>query len=209
MDQNRPFTIITAVVRVALRSSGRSGVVVAGGGPEQTLLGEWLRKAGIPFVTPGEPALEQAQALLGSVRIGDPEMAAESSGLAGWGLAWAEKLLLLGTSNKTCLLLSPTKPVQSVLPLGDIFATQVAELAGAATLPPCLRGVPPEEIRAVDEALGAYYEGGFGEDTAFDGLDLHLRDAVLSALAEARRGWHPRPLIPKLGRATLGLDLDP
>ncbi|MFH1765257.1 MAG: hypothetical protein ABIF09_13800 [Gemmatimonadota bacterium] len=41
------------------------------------------------------------------------------------------------------------------------------------------------------------------------GEEFRAVDGALGALAEARRGWHPRPLIPKLGRATPGLDLDP
>jgi hypothetical protein len=219
MDPIRPYKIITGVVREALRSSGRSGVVLSGGGPEETLLGEWLEEAKIPFVIPRKSDTGQTKGLLNSIchqagRAGvlaerGSELAAEASGLAGWANAWAEGLLLLGTSNKTCLLLSPTQPIQPVLPLGDLYASQVVELAGGSTFPPCLQNASHEELRAVDRALEAYYERGFREEAAFEGLDSGLRRSTLAALANARRGWHPKPLIPKLGEATLGLDLDP
>ena len=217
MDPIRPYKIITGVVREALRSSGRFGVVLSGVGPEQVLLGEWLTRAQIPFATPEKSALGQAQGLLNSVRHQasrasggcGAEVASEASELAGWALAWAEGLLLLGTSNKTCLLLTPTQPVPTVLPLGDLYASQIAELAGTSTRPPCLESASPDELRAVDSALEAYYVDGAGEDAAFEKLDLDLRNSVLAALDKVRRGWHLKPLIPKLGGATLGMDLDP
>jgi hypothetical protein len=212
MDATRPYRIITGVVREALRSSGRPGVVLSGGGPEEDLLRRWLREAGIPFVTPGPASVDRALELLGSLlqQAGATmELAAEASELAGRARARAEGLLLLGSSNKTCLLLSPLPTSCEVLPLGDLFASQISELTGDSTLPPCLRNVSGERIRAVDKALADYYEEGYGEDRAFGNLESDLRRTVLSALTIARRGWHPRPLVPKLGNATLGLDLDP
>jgi hypothetical protein len=210
MDRNRSCQIVIGVVREALRSSGRAGVALSGGGPEEALLGAWLEAARIPFTTPGESALGLAKGLLSSLGPADSRLlAAEASGLAGWALAWAEGLLLVGTANKTCLLLSPTQPVQSVLPLGDIYASRVEEMAGESTRPPCLIGASFEQLLAVDRALEAYYVGEFGKDAAFWGVDPGLRETVLAALDEARRGWHPKPLIPKLGDRTLGLDLDP
>ena len=68
MDRLRPYKIITGVVREALRSSGRSGVVLSGGGPEQALLEEWFAKAEIPYLTPERSALGQARGLLNSIR---------------------------------------------------------------------------------------------------------------------------------------------
>jgi hypothetical protein len=212
MDPTRPYRIITGVVREALRSSGRPGVVLCGVGPEEDLLRRWLRKAQVPFVTPGTASVEGARELLDSLLRqagGTLELATRASELAGRAHAWAEGLLLLGSSNKTCLLLSPIRTSCEVLPLGDLFASQISELTGDSTLPPCLRNISVERVRAVDKALADYYEEGYGEDRAFRDLESDLRRTVLSALTQARRGWHPRPLVPKLGRATLGLDLDP
>ena len=212
MDPTRPYRIVTGVVREALRSSGRSGVVLAGGGPEEELLHRWLREARIPFVIPATASVERARELLDSLHLpggGTPESGMEASELAGRAHAWAEGLLLLGSSNKTFLLLSPIPTSCEILPLGDLFASQISELTGDSSLPPCLRHVSAERLRAVDKALADYYEEGYGEDRAFGDLESDLRRTVLSALTQARRGWHPRPLVPKLGRATLGLDLDP
>ncbi len=63
-------------------------------------------------------------------------------------------------------------------------------------------------MRDVDWALRAYLQEDFDQENASGGLAEPTRRDVLVALAEARRARHPHPLIPKLSRATLGLDLD-
>lgn len=251
MDPQRPYTIITGVVREALRASGRKGVVLSGGGPEEALLEEWMARGDLPCLTPGAAARGQARGLLvslqreagtapnealasdlaGSARAEEPPapgdtgsvlgeeapapgdggstLDAAASGIAGWALAWNADFLLAGTANKTSILLSGTLPIQPLLPLGDLYASQVAELAGAATLPPCLRGSSPAQIRAVDEALEAYLEEGFEKDEVFGEFAPPLGERIQEALALSRRAWRFGPLIPKLGRGTLGLDLDP
>ena len=138
----------------------------------------------------------------------DWDLEAEASALAGAALARPLGLLHLGTANKTCLLLSWALPTQPVLPLGDVYASQVRHLVGSCTLPPCLRDAPPGTLQDVDGALRAYLEEGFRQEEALGGLAEPLRREVLAGLARARKAWHPLPLIPKLSGATLGLDLD-
>lgn len=231
MDPRRPRTIIVEVIREALRSTGHQGVALSGGGPEQALLEEWLGAAGIPCLSPSEAALTQATQLLDAVTgspAGTPSSAKGREGpsrsgsereeiprpaggpaLAGLAQALAGDLLLAGTANKTQLLLSPSRLIQPVFPLGDLHASEIRLLAGRCTLPSCLHGRTELDVEAVDRALVAYYEEGAGEGDAFGDLDSGLRETVLKALAAARRRWQVTPLIPKLRSATLGLDLDP
>lgn len=224
MDPTRPRTIITGVLREALRATGRSGIILSGGGPEGKLLEGWLADAEIPCRLPDPFTLGKVRELLDSMpgraraRVEvetpatdgeDPGPSAEAAWLSGWVLARDGDLLLAGTANKTVLLLSSLRPIQPLLPLGDLYASEITDLAGACTRPACLRGKSLDELRAVDRALEAYYGEGFGAEEAFGGLKPDLRAAVVAALVETRARWHPGMLIPKLGNATLGLDLDP
>ncbi len=61
----------------------------------------------------------------------------------------------------------------------------------------------------MDRALEDYYEKGYPEGFAFRELDSPFRANILDSLERARKAWQPRPFIPKLRNATLGLDLDP
>jgi hypothetical protein len=249
-DPNRAFRIVTGVLKEALRASGRAGVVVSGGGPEEVLLLRWLDEAGISREAPSSTAVEGARLLLLGAgegapspaphgrgvagNAGDPDVAApilradasapeddafvpeldastlqaDASSLAGAALARARGLLHLGSSNKTCLLLSYALPIQPILPLGDLVASEIRSMTGSCTLPPCLRTASPEAVEAVDGALRAYLEEGFRLEDSLGGLTRPLRREVQVALDRARRAWHPLPMIPKLSRATLGLDLD-
>ena len=230
MDSTRPFQLVTGVVREALRASSRPMAVVAGDGPEEKLLARWLRRAQIPYETPPPELVDKAEELLlgqrkawegqspkgdhGNVRgaVNPVLMGGESTGasaLAGFALARACGGLLLGAENKTCLLLSQVDGGEPCFPLGDLYASDILDLVGDATLPDILVAKTPDTIRAVDKALEAYYGERLGEEVAFRHLKAEVRGSVLTALSVARWRWHSRPLIPKLGKATLGLDLDP
>jgi hypothetical protein len=114
----------------------------------------------------------------------------------------------VGTATKTQLLLDYRPAYPSILPLGDLYASQILELAGGCTLPAGLVGMAAEEIYAVDSALRAYFEDGRSADEAFRELEPGRAQRIRHMLQESSRAWHPVPLIPKLGNATLGLDLD-
>jgi hypothetical protein len=192
-----------------MRATDRHAVVVTGDGPEQALLEGWLREAGIPVQVPTSTEKALGAQLMEDEGRTDSPWSQEASWLTSQALAWKRNLLVLGTANKTCLLLSPRKPIQAVLPLGDMYASEVWELAGSATVPPILEQRSLEVLRQVDQALEDYYLGESTDSTVFQTLPGDLRDGITEAWNAARKGWHPRPLIPKLGRATLGLDLDP
>jgi hypothetical protein len=230
IDPQRAFRIVVGVLEEALRSSGRAAFVLSGGGPEERLLTSWLDRAELPWQSPSPDSLEVAKRLLVGVgRDGQPpvvspqgsppvvsphgsppegDLHAEASGLAGAAMARTTGHLHLGSANKTCLLLSAHVPIQPVLPLGDLYASQVRSLAGSCTLPPCLQDAPAEILEGVDAGLKAYLEDGFHRHEALAGLPEAMHRKILDALAVARMAWHPIPLIPKLSKATLGLDLD-
>ena len=105
-------------------------------------------------------------------------------------------------AHKTELLLGPSLPPDPLLPLGDLYASEVAELAGGWSA--------SDEVRALAGAAGGV-----------EALDAALRHRVegrdpsaLDALPEARRRFEagraarlaPR-VVPKLGTRTLGADL--
>jgi hypothetical protein len=221
MDHHRAFRIVTGVLEEALRSSGGTAFVVSGGGPEEGLLAQWLDGANLPWQAPSPRSLEAAKGLLaGGEPGGQPppgpghhapspwDPGPEASALAGAALARARGLLHLGTANKTCLLLSSRAPLQPVLPLGDLYASQIRSMVGSCTVPAPFRGAATHVVEGVDRALKAYLEDGHHRHDALSGLPEAVRREVLSGLAAARRAWHPIPLIPKLSGATLGLDLD-
>ncbi len=225
MDPERPFRIVTGVLREALRNSDRKGVVVAGGGPELRLLSEWIQRAGIPWEVPPPELVRGARALLdqGGAPVGEAGRAGRTdptvdpgeeaavwaaTGLAGSALARGRHALLVGTESKTCLLLGYHPTGASILPLGDLYASEILAMAGGCTAPNPLRSYPPSTLLAVDRALRSHFEEGAGEETAFRNLPSPLRDAVGIALDRARGFWRPAPLIPKMGSATLGIDLD-
>jgi hypothetical protein len=215
-DARRPFQIVTGVIREALRYSGQSAVLVAGGGPEGALLETWLKDAHIPFEVPPSEIVERILPLLedlgGGLRstpsqAGD-ELFGQASELAGRAISSIRGLLLVGTSNKTGLLLSFRPSAHPILPLGDLYASQILELAGGCTVPPPLQGISPEELSDVDSALRAYFEDGLPPEEAFGSLEPPRGRQIRRMLEESRKKWHHIPLIPKLGEGTLGLDLD-
>jgi hypothetical protein len=219
MPEHRPFTIIVGVLREALRYSGQTSVIIAGGGPEGDLLERWLEAAGIPFELPRQELLAKTTEWLDEAGEGIPPLVEglqgrdpkeEAPHLAARALAIAHpgEPLLLGTANKTRLLLDYRPAHPPILPLGDLYASQILELAGGCTLPPPLMGMAAGEISAVDSALRAYFENGRSADEAFRGLGPDRGRQIREMLLESARLWHSLPLIPKLGEATLGLDLD-
>jgi hypothetical protein len=220
LSPHRPFTIITGVIREALRYSGRTSVVFPSHNPEGRLLEQWLTEAGIPFLNPAPELTHGVAELLEAAGAGSSiredqaglggGMTRDASDLAARAVALSRggESLLLGTENKTQLLLSFQPTVPPILPLGDLYASEVRVLAGDCTVPPPLAGIRPEQLSAVDSSLRAYFEDGLSADQAFSGIEPDRRRVVRRLLEGSRKRWHPLPLIPKLGDGTLGVDLD-
>lgn len=196
---------VAAVVRAEVRRLGLEGVVLASPpGPAGELLARWLAPAGRVAAPDAGAVADVAGALA----------AAGAPGRAVEGLAWravadalaaGERLLPVAATDKTSLLLDPSPLPARVVPLGDVWATRVGEIAGGAALPPVLAHASPEDVERVEGALRAYLEEGVGPDAAFAPLGP-LEGPVRRALdaAEARRRGL---LVPKLEGWTVGADL--
>lgn len=204
-DSERSGRIVAAVVVAEVARTGCRGVVLASPpGPEADLLAEWL---------PGELSLRRPDA--GAVAdVAGALVVAGAPGSHVEALAWqavaraqalSQELLPLGTVNKTTLLLEDAPLPARVLPLGDVWASDVERWVGRATLPTVLRNARPDEIVAVEEALRDHLQEGVPPDTAFARLGTlgpPVR-AALDAAERRRRGL----VIPKLEKWTVGIDL--
>jgi len=204
--------IIMGVVRELLRATEAPGVVVSEGGPEGLLLTRWLKEESVPVLAPSHAAVGLSREVLAAVERGGiearPGYYSSPLSLAARALADREGLLLLGTATKTILLLSHSPPGEAVLPLGDVFASEILDLAGECTIPAVLGEVDIDTLRAVDVALQSYLEEGKSPQEALATVPEPLRKEVAAALDRARKGWHPHPLVPKLRACTMGIDLD-
>ncbi|HEU4559850.1 MAG TPA: hypothetical protein VFS20_18505, partial [Longimicrobium sp.] len=110
-------------------------------------------------------------------------------------------------ANKTALLLNATLPPEPLLPLGDLWASEVAELAGGWSAPGTVTRIAGQAggIEALDDALRAYVDRR--DPAGLDALPTEAADAVRRVLA-AGRGARMHPVIvPKVGTRTLGVDL--
>jgi len=117
--------------------------------------------------------------------------------------------LVTSPANRTALLLGGMLPLADLLPLGDLWASQVAALAGGWSAPPAVRRLADAAggVKVLDARLEAMLDGRRPTDEALAGLP----DEVAGAIAQhyhAGRFSRLRPrLVPKLSARTLGMDL--
>jgi hypothetical protein len=108
--------------------------------------------------------------------------------------------------NKTALLLAPPPP-EPFLPLGDVYATQVAALAGGWSAPAEVEALADRAggMDALDAAL--YRRFDLRLPWGLDGLPDGARRAVEQALARHRHLRRYPVVVPKIGPRTVGVDL--
>lgn len=118
------------------------------------------------------------------------------------------ELAIVAPTNKTALLLG-AETRADILPLGDLYYSQVQELAGEAGLPreyaqlaETCGGIP-----ALDAALQGYFDGRLDWETATRKLSVPARSQLRAALDAARFRRQHVGTVPKLGSRTLGIDL--
>lgn len=190
--------IVTGVVRQAVLDANAEGVVLLDdGSPEAKLLGNWL-----------EPALG---AWFYRIPGYGPDEAGREADARGklHALAAEQNLLTASPVNKTVLLLAEVPVPEALIPLGDLYASEVGPLAdgwrGA-------RNVHSLEalcggIEALDAALRARFE----ERTPLPEVLARLPEAARMPFAHAlERGRFARSnvgIVPKLGTRTAGIDL--
>ncbi len=118
-----------------------------------------------------------------------------------------EGALTAHPANKTELLLGAALPPEPLLPLGDLYASEVAALCGGWSASAGVRALAEAAggVEALDAALRRWLDG---RDPA--GLDALPADAPEQVKRRFRAGRAARlapRIVPKLGTRTLGVDL--
>lgn len=206
--------VVAEVVRQAVRDAGAAGVVLMDdGSPEAALAAEWCARAvgavavwRVPRPRPAE--VRSCVAALGG-DIAEGDAVEEAHRFRCRLVAAARGALVAHPASKTVLLLASRLPPEPLLPLGDLYAGQVAALAGAWTGPPDVVRLADAVggVAVLDAALYAWLE----ERRTFDVVAASLGP---KAAAEVRRAFEAGRfarrrvgLVPKLGWRTLGIDL--
>lgn len=203
----RVAEIVGAVARQALRDRGAERIALLDdGGPEADLAARILAGAlgedGVARVTAGEAEVESVLHL-------SPGAAAETlrHEIRRLRARLTPGALPAHPGNKTALLLNARLPPEPLLPLGDLWASEVAELAGDWSAPPAVRRIAQRAggVQALDDALRGYVDRR--DPRGLDRLPADAADAVRSALAAGRAGRMHPVIVPKVGARTLGVDL--
>lgn len=201
----RVAEVIGAVARQALADQGRSRIALLDdGGPEARLAAGILREQLGPDAVVSMGAAEIGPALLGG-SAADPRRVAEE--VVRMRARLLVDALPAHPANKTALLLGGALPPEPLLPLGDLWATDVVALAGGWSAPPEVVALAEAAggIEALDGVLRRLIDGrdaaaahAFREDVA-----ERVRAALLAGSASRR---YPR-IVPKLSVRTLCADL--
>ena len=198
--------IVGAVVGQALADRGATRVALLDdGGPEAELaarmLGDVLGADRVVRVTAEAAEVESVLHL--SPGLSPDRAREEARRLKARTMVDA---VAANPANKTALLLGGELPPEPLLPLGDLWASEVAQLAGGSATAEVRRIAElAGGVEALDSELRAWTEGRDAE--AFDRLSAGAAKAVRSALNAGRASrLHPR-IVPKIGTRTLGADL--
>ena len=194
-------SVVAGVVCEAVRVTRAGGIVILDDWtPEGELAYEWL----VPAL--GEESVWRGAALASNVQ--DSVGRVDAQLLGAFRMARERGALIAHPASKTALLLGGTLPRADVFPLGDVYASQVLQLAGGWSVPAELEGVVGAAgIGSLDAALMRLVDGRMPADAAFQGLDRHIADTVLELYTRGRH-FRLRPrVVPKLGARTLGVDL--
>ncbi len=188
--------VVGGVVAAAARDAHRQRLVVVDWAePETTLLERCLLLADVRL--PVERASSTGSGHLETLRA----HARQRAGHDG---------LLIDPANKTAAVLWPERLAEPLLPLADLYATQVDELAGGSSIP--TEGIELVKraggIEAVDAFLMSYLDERRPLDDALGAIaDRTAADALRERLEQ---GWWWRRrvgVVPKIGLRTLGIDL--
>lgn len=197
--------IVGAVARQAMADRGvRRIALLDDGTPEAKLAAGWLESALPPesLIRVADPP-EGLEPLLRSAEDG-PRATIEARRFAARMLGDA---IIANPVNRTAMLLSGDPPPDPLLPLGDLFASQVAELAGdwsgprrVVELAELAGGVIPLD-RALELLLDRRDADGLAE------LPAPAREPVRAALLRGRAARRSATVVPKMAHRTLGVDL--
>jgi hypothetical protein len=191
----------------ALADRGASRVALLDdGGPEAELAAELLSASlGAARVVRTADAGPLLEPLLRLDEGGDPSRAADEARRTLARLI--PDALLAHPASKTVLLLGDSLPPEPLLPLGDVWAGEIARIAGGWSAPPAVRAMAEAAggIDRLDAALRAWVDGR--DPAALQALPAPVTARVRGAFEAGRAGrLYPR-VVPKLGGRTLFVDL--
>lgn len=205
--EGRVAEVVGAVARQALADRGlRRIALLDDGGPEAALaarlLARTLGEDAVVRVTADAAGVEPFLPLAGGVpreRV-DEEVRRFRARLLDGALA-------AHPGSKTALLLGGALPPEPLLPLGDLWATDAAALAGGWSAPPEVAALAEAAggIDALDAALRGWVDGR--DPAALDRLPRDAAAGVRARLAAGRASRRDPRIVPKLGGRTLCLDL--
>jgi len=203
--------VIGAVARQALRDAACSDLALLDDdGPEARLALNWLStEVGRDAVRPVragqdmEPLLQQLAAARGGAALhGDAR-----TELRRMLARLHDGALVANPVNKTAVLLGGEVPPDAFLPFGDLYASEIAELAGGFTLPAAVATVADAfgSVSELDALLRRRFERR--DASALDRVDPEVRDMLVHALERGRFSRLSARTVPKLGPRTIGVDL--
>jgi hypothetical protein len=205
--ERRVAEIVGAVARQALADRGASRIALLDdGGPEADLAARLLAGAlgaeRVVRVTAGDAEVESVLHL--APRADREQLSDEIRRLRA---RLVEDAITAHPANKTALLLGGELPPEPFLPLADLWATDVAALAGGWSAPASIRHLADEVggIEALDAALRGWTDGR--DASALDALPTDAAAAVRRALNAGRASRLNPRIVPKIGTRTLGVDL--
>jgi hypothetical protein len=205
-NANRVADVIGAVARQALADRGRSRIALLDdGGPEAMLAASILRaELGEDAVISIDTADVDPGPLLrgwtADTRRVDEEVRRMRARLKDDALA-------AHPANKTALLLGGELPPEPLLPLGDLWATDVLALGGGWSASPEIEALARDAggIETVDGALRRLVDGR--DAAALDTLPAAIAERVRTMLAAGSASRRYPHVVPKLGARTLFADL--
>ncbi|HLU26119.1 MAG TPA: hypothetical protein VKZ58_10490 [Longimicrobiales bacterium] len=213
----RVASVVGEVVRETVRAAGATGVVLLDdGSPEAGLCAAWCAAAlgddaVLRLPTPAEDRVRRLVETAGRPFTGSRYELEEAHRFLARLEAASRNALVANPINKTALLLGGAVPPEPLLPLGDLYASQVQALAGGWSGPEEVRRLADEAggVDALDQALVALLEERRLERDDRSETPSAVRTALLRALHSSRFARQRCGLIPKLTWRTIGIDLLP
>ena len=203
----RIAAIVGAVARQALADRGATRIALLDdGGPEAELAARFLAAGlgddAVLRITVSqaemEPVLHLAPEVSGKQRA--EEMRRMKARLSAGAIP-------ANPANKTALLLGGELPPEPLLPLGDLWASEVAALCGGWSAHDDVAAIAEAAggIEALDAALRTHVDSR--DPAALYVLPGDAAEAVRRALAAGRASRLNPRVVPKIGARTLGVDL--
>lgn len=207
MREARLAELVSAVARQGLADGGVARVALADdGSPEAGLAARLLEGLGPDALLRAGPDGPGMEPLLHALRgIGAAERAVREA--AGLLARLAPDALAAAPENKTVLLLCGALPPEPFLPLGDLYASEVAELCGGWSAPEDLRTLADSAggIGRLDGALRAWLDRR--DPSGLDRLPAGVAEEIRRRFARVRPSRFAVRLVPNVGYRTLGVDL--